>query len=520
MTHQLFTFLFFVSYASKPHILFVMVDDFGWGNVGYHRPDRKSEVRTPFMDSLVKDGLELNRHYVHFACTPTRSSFQSGRLPVHVQLMNHLPCNPHSGIPENMTTIAWKMKKGGYKTHYVGKWDAGMTTKNHTPKGRGYDSSLNYFDHGNWAWSKYQWEGSENNMSTPHPGPFYDLWDTDHPAFRNESVHEEYMFRDRIANIVKTHKKEEPLFLMYAPKIAHYPLEAPVEYQNKFLDIDQLNRRLVHAMVNFLDDNLREIVNSFKANDLWKDTLMVLSTDNGGFMHDAKGSCVKAPQGGHHCFNGEAGANNFPLRGGKFSLFEGGIRGNAFVSGGYLPQSQRGKIMNEMMHITDWYATFSHLAGVDPIDGNASKYGLPQIDSLNMWPLISGQNETSPRETILINNAGLVHKEFKYIEASKAQFSGWTGPNYPNITSFTSYPLLENMYLDCENGCLFNVVEDPTEHVDLAANSAVHKETLMMLHQLLLKERKMIWEQDEVPDDPLCKVAAENKYNNTLGPWQ
>ena len=69
-----------------PNILFILVDDLGYANVGYHLPDNK-EINTPNIDYLAtKVGLRLNRHYVHYTCSPTRSSLQSGRIPYHVNL--------------------------------------------------------------------------------------------------------------------------------------------------------------------------------------------------------------------------------------------------------------------------------------------------------------------------------------------------------------------------------------------------------------------------------------------------
>ena len=74
--------------ANKPHILFLMVDDWGWANVGYHRNPPTREVVTPNFDSLVKDGLELDQHYAFRYCSPSRCSFLSGRLPIHVNDKN------------------------------------------------------------------------------------------------------------------------------------------------------------------------------------------------------------------------------------------------------------------------------------------------------------------------------------------------------------------------------------------------------------------------------------------------
>merc|ERR1719428_81431 len=112
---------------------------------------------------------------------------------------------------------------------------------------------------------------------------------------------------------------------------------------------------------------------------------MVLSSDNGGFVKDPKGVCnvtdASWPGAGDNtdfghgtaCSNGEAGANNYPLRGGKYSNFEGGIRVNAFMSGGFLPKAVQGTKQEEMIHIVDWYATLGEgIAGVDPTDHHAA----------------------------------------------------------------------------------------------------------------------------------------------------
>ena len=152
-------------FAAKPHIFMVIVDDFGWATAGWHRAAPTPEVVTPTMDALVKEGVELNRHYVHMMCTPSRSSFYSGRLPIHVLTKLSSPCDHNGAIPRNMTGVAAQLKRGGYATHHVGKWDAGMATPHHTPHGRGYDTSLNYFGHGNWMWSQREWLGSYHNRS-------------------------------------------------------------------------------------------------------------------------------------------------------------------------------------------------------------------------------------------------------------------------------------------------------------------------------------------------------------------
>ena len=116
-------------------------------------------------------------------------------------------------------------------------------------------------------------------------------------------------------------------------------------------------------MVTYLDDVVGNMTEILKRRGFWDNLLLVVSSDNGG------------PLGS---------ANNYPLIGGKFSDWQGGIRVNAFVTGGYLPENMRGQKTEGYIHIADWYATFCALASVDPTDKRAEKAKLPPIDSMNM----------------------------------------------------------------------------------------------------------------------------------------
>ena len=126
-------------------------------------------------------------------------------------------------------------------------------------------------------------------------------------------------------DIINAHDPSTPLYLNYDSKVAHYPQQAPQEYQEKFAFItDSVNRRMYHSMVTCLDDNLANVTALLRKNGMWQDTLMVLTSDNGGYVGDYKGGCntstgfggLDSTDSGHGgaCFNGEAGANNFPLR--------------------------------------------------------------------------------------------------------------------------------------------------------------------------------------------------------------
>ena len=80
----------------RPHILMILSDDFGWGDAGWHRPGNYAEVSTPAMTALVKEGIELDRHYAFKYCSPSRCALQSGRHPIHVNVMNTDPGRTHS----------------------------------------------------------------------------------------------------------------------------------------------------------------------------------------------------------------------------------------------------------------------------------------------------------------------------------------------------------------------------------------------------------------------------------------
>ena len=202
-----------------------------------------------------------------------------------------------------MTGIAAKLKEGGYATHHVGKWDAGMSTPSHTPQGRGFDTSLNYFGHGNWGWTEVEWGGSENHRADVPVGGVVDFWDTDKPASSlNGTGYEEDIFLARALSIIRNHDpRTAPLFLTYASKIVHYPLQIPESYQKKFAFItDSGNRRIYHAMVNHLDDTIGNLTDALKDKDMWADTLVVLTSDNGGYVKSDNGGCntTHTPGGG------------------------------------------------------------------------------------------------------------------------------------------------------------------------------------------------------------------------------
>eukprot|EP00937_MAST-01D_sp_MAST-1D-sp2_P005854 g5854.t1 len=117
---------------------------FGWNDISLRNPN----VSTPHMDAMAREGILLDRHYVFKFCSPTRSSILSGRLPIHVNQENSATEQPHAGVMLNFTMWSEKLKAAGYALAQVGKWHAGQASTAHVPHGRGFDTSLGYFNFG------------------------------------------------------------------------------------------------------------------------------------------------------------------------------------------------------------------------------------------------------------------------------------------------------------------------------------------------------------------------------------
>ena len=186
------------------------------------------------------------------------------------------------------------------------------------------------------------------------------------------------------------------------------------------------------------------------------------------------------------------------------------------------------------MHITDWHTTFAALAGVaaPAADGRAAALGLPAVDSLDVWPMVSGANTTSPRVELPLNGNGSImsfpgtglivtcpaspacrgsHGRFKLLRGSFANGGAYPGPTTPNATKGI-------VPFDCGRGCLFDLDADPTEHDDLAA----HKPALLRkLIDLAEAYDATTYQSPGGADaDPKAIQAADAKYGGFWGPWQ
>jgi arylsulfatase I/J len=520
-----------VSGVKPPDILYILLDDFGWADAGWHRALNYTDVQTPHMNALVKEGVELDRHYAFKYCSPTRSAIQSGRNPIHVNVLNlggHLynPKDKVSGyqeMPRNMTGLAEHLADAGYETHYYGKWHAGSATPQHSPRGRGYQKSLHYFGGANDYWTSKHFEPCRGMDGAWHK--IRDLWDTDGPAsglvnpwscsqdHQKGCIYEDQLFLDRVQSAIRHRDPKTPLFVFWAPHIVHEPLQIPNDALNRFSFIDEPHRQHYHAMVYWIDEAIGAVTAELKRGGTWDNTLVIVHADNGGPI-----------------YTHAAGGNNYPLKGGKRSNWEGGIRVNAFVAGGFLPPEVRGTKQEGLMAAWDWYVTLARLVGVDPTDRKAEAAGLPPVDGYNMWPLISGKVTQSPRSELAIGDpnstnphilsatrvGGLIQGRYKLI-VGWLESSGWTGPVFPNSTSDWD-PSSEWQFCSRSpaNGCLFDIVSDPGEHTSLAAQEP---ELFQRMLARMAELEKSAFSPDRGTEDPLACKRFLDRYGGFYGPW-
>jgi len=343
---------------NAPHILLVVADDLGWSDVGFHG----SKIQTPNIDKLAAEGVILDNYYVLPICTPTRSALMTGMYPIHTGMQQFvlLPASPY-GLPLNFTTLPQKLKESGYATHMVGKWHLGYNKWEYTPTYRGFDSFYGFYNYGGDHYT-HKFSGA------------LDFRDNKEPVKNLDGTYGTFAFAERAKKVIESHNSSNPLFLYVAFQNAHEPVQSPKQYTDKHSFIKDITRRTYAGMVNIMDEAIGNITEAMKDSGLWEDTLMVFTTDNGGFPL--------------------SGGYNWPLRGGKFTLWEGGVRGVSFVHGNML--RKKGVKCKELMHVTDWYATLVNVAGVTHDTDSTT------LDGMNMWSTIS-DGEPSPRKEILIN---------------------------------------------------------------------------------------------------------------------
>lgn len=445
---------------SPPNIVLILVDDLGWADLGCYGADLHE---TPNIDRLAQQGMRFTQAYAASpVCTPTRASIMTGKHPARLHMtiwreaskrpVPNRPLRPpltRADLPLEETTLAEVFHQAGYFTAHIGKWHLGGP--NHYPEVHGFEVNV-----GGTLWGA--------------PATFYFPYRGDH-RFGGEFRYVpglppgkpgDYL-TDKLTDAALTMieaARGRPFFLNLWYHTVHTPIEGKSGDAERFEKRihDGLRHRNAHyaAMVSSLDENVGRLLARLDELGLANETVVFLLSDNGGFINESDGQVV---------------TDNHPLRSGKGSLYEGGIR-IPFIARwpGRIPPRTAS---DELVITSDVYPTLLSLAGLPtPMEEARS------VDGRDVSPVLHDPSQSLERETLF----------FHY-------------PHYYPTTSpvsamrHGSWKLLE--YFEGERIELYNLAEDLGEAHNLAG---VQPRKAAELRNLLQEWRDAVKAQLPVPN--------------------
>ena len=353
------------SAQAPPNVVLFLVDDLGWRDLGC----QGAEVyETPAADRLASEGVRFTQAYAACpVCSPSRAALMTGKTPARVGFTGHItatgkhryppqgrivPPDDNLNLPHDETTLAEALAKAGYVSASMGKWHLGGP--DYWPRHQGFDVNVAGHTHGSPSsyWFPYldpskPWNPDMPNLDGGRPGEYLtDRLTAEAVAFVEEN-------RDR------------PFFLYLTHYTVHTPLQAPPDLVEKYRRKLARTPAPVHptyaAMVETADDSLGRILAVLDRLGLEDNTLVVLTSDNGG-LNDV--------------------TENAPLRAGKGYLYEAGIRVPLIVR--WPGRAPAGRTIGVPVVGTDLFATIAEAAGAS---------AKTAADSRSLVPLLTGAAE-------------------------------------------------------------------------------------------------------------------------------
>jgi arylsulfatase B len=498
--------------AAKPHLIFLLTDDLGWGGLpGFG--GQPNGTRTPALDAMRAEGLTLHTNYAFQFCSPSRGAFMTGRYPYKLpqSRCNFLPASIPEGTPLEYTFLPAKLAPAGYVSAHIGKWHLGLFSPEYTPLLRGFNTTDSFLTGGE--------DHFDQTCDAPHCDgtALYDVWQGNATAPQLQGQYTGYRFNDAAVNTIATHAAtygaDTPLFLYFAMHDVHAPTEAEPKYLAKYANVSDKLQRTWYAMMSTVDDAVANVTSALKEAGMWDNSVVVWMSDNGSPIQVA--------------------GSNYPLRGCKGSNWEGGMKVPAIVSGGLLPASQRGKTTRGVSHIVDFYATFAGLAGVPAADPHGPD---PSIDSLDLWPWLSGATPNSPRDaglTVLdhsmyrnVTTGAIRNGKYKLLVGGS--FSSGVGPEmgewaaswYGLFSPNSTFNGTDTYACPPSAPCLYDLEADPTEHVDLSASlPAVTAQMLSTFYSLNATYHPPVLGPAPEPG-PMCAAVTKADGKMYIAPWK
>jgi len=340
---------------AKPNIVYILADDMGYADAGFNGG---TQIQTPNLDGLARKGTILSSFYGQPVCSPTRASLMTGRYVAHTGVYSVVRPHAKRGLPLVERTLAQALREAGYETAITGKWHLGESQPAYLPTKRGFDHQYGL------------WFGNIDYFTHMRDGEL-DWHRDDQPCM--EEGYSTHLIAKEACHLIRNRNTSKPLFLYLPFNAVHAPYQVPDSYKTPYGNLTG-QRKTYAGMTAAMDEGIGQVVAALDEQHLLANTLILFSSDNGG----------PSPR---------VITDNGPLRDGKGSIFEGGVRLCAFACWpGRIPA---GKVVDQPVHIIDWYPTLVNLAG------GSLKQSQP-LDGKDIWPvLVDGAK--SPHDAILLS---------------------------------------------------------------------------------------------------------------------
>ena len=343
-----------VSAAGKPNILYILADDMGYADAGFNGG---KDIKTPNLDRIANGGSILKSFYVQPVCSPTRSTLMTGRYPARTGVYSVVRPQAPWGLKPEEQTLAQTLRSAGYETAITGKWHLGEFEPAYRPMQRGFDHQYG------------PWFGAIDYFTHLREGVL-DWHRDDHPS--KDEGYSTHLIAKEACRIIREKSPDKPLFLYLPFNAVHAPHQVPSSYCEPYSNLKGV-RRTYAGMVSAMDEAIGQVLAALDEKKIRDNTLIIFSSDNGG------------PAPGRITSNG-------PLRAGKGTIYEGGVRVCACVNWpGHIPA---GKTIDEPLHAVDWYPTLAKLSGA-PVDQK-----LP-LDGLDIWQVLT-EGAKSPHDALIL----------------------------------------------------------------------------------------------------------------------
>lgn len=335
--------------TGKPNILVIMADDLGFNDLAINNTN--TQIDTPNMDQLARDGVRFTRHYASAVCSPARASFLTGYYP---ERLGYLPNG--RGISPAVETLPERLREEGYTTWHIGKWHIGDLERTAWPDHQGFDHWFGFLN-------QFRLAGVQvDGEFVPSVPRYQNPWlESDTEPGRYFTGHLETILTDKaIAVLTSLNSAQAPWFLNLWYFAPHGPVQPASEFAQNYPDTPAGKYQ---ALVNQLDYNVGRVVNHLAAIGALDDTVVILVSDNGGTN-----------------LNND---NNAPFAGAKSTLTEGGLRTPLVIR--WPDEALNAQVITDIVSIEDIYPTLLEsigLAPADDLDGHSFYGHVRQLEAI------------------------------------------------------------------------------------------------------------------------------------------